>query len=558
MRTLPTRMIRRRKSTARDGGFFKKENGAEQSFFADHAQNASFFQPSPIISRKCDTCEKEDKEVHRAADKKEEEKKIHKAADKKEDEKKIHKAADKKEEEKKINKAADKKEEEKKVHRSVTKDQENKYMHTQAEREADERKRREHEEKSKKHEKKMHRAADKKEDDKKVMRAVEIEENEEEHNRNLPVKHGEEDSELRLSEAGGTASGTANTTSYIGTLNSGGSKLPAETTRFFYDRMGYNFGNVNIHTGANAARSTKEVNAKAYAIDNHIVFNEGQYNPQIPEGKKLLAHELTHVVQNGDKAALKRAPDTKDEVQKTYSISVEKGDKDWTPKEVGIIKSALARLADEEKLAIKDYKFYRWTDKAARIKLDPSYHDPGVSECGLHEADIAKGVYKISMYDDCFGDPEAESDTKFGIDTGEFNLLHEIGHAMEVAEYKNTYLRYLAANKAYNDAIARYKDVTVTTPIKAEIDGLNAAEQVAEKAWTDANGRALKDFSALIKGKDNITEYAGTSPQEAFAEIFAAYKANPDFVKKNYAEVYQWLVAKGYFKKVPAAKGKKK
>jgi hypothetical protein len=533
MRVLPTRIIRRRKSTARDGGFFKKENNAEQSFFADHGQNASFFQPASMLSRKCDACEKEDKEVQRASNKKEEEKKIHKATDKKE--------------------------EDKKVHRSTAKEDENKYMHTQAERSADEKKRREHEEKKKKHEKKMHRSADKKDDDKKVMRAIELEENEEEHNRNLPVKHGEEDSELRLSEADGTATGTANTTSYIGTLNSGGgSKLPAETTQFFYDRMGYNFENVNIHTGANATRSTKEVNAKAYAIDNNIVFNEGQYNPKTQEGKKLLAHELTHVVQNGDKTALKRAPDVKDEVQKNYSVSIEKGDKDWTPKEVGIIKSALARLADEEKLAIKDYKFYRWTDKAARIKLDPNYHDPGVSECGLHEADIAKGIYKISMYDDCFGDPEAKSDTKFGIDTGEFNLLHEIGHAMEMAEYKSTYLRYQAANKAYNDAIEKYKNATITTHIKAEVDGLNAAEQAAEKAWNDANGRALKDFSVLIKGKDNITEYAGSSPQEAFAEIFAAYKANPDFVKKNYAEVYQWLVAKGYFKKVSAAKGKKK
>jgi len=98
------------------------------------------------------------------------------------------------------------------------------------------------------------------------------------------------------------------------------------------------------------------------------------------------------------------------------------------------------------------------------------------------------------MYDDWFGDPEAKSDTKFGIDTGEFNLLHEIGHAMEMAKYKSTYLRYQAANKAYNDAIEKYKNATITTHIKAEVDGLNAAEQAAEKAWNDANGRALNDF----------------------------------------------------------------
>ncbi len=291
MRTSPTRVVRRRKNTARDGSFFKKENNAEQTFFADHAQNANFFQPAATISRKCEACEEEHKELHRAADKKEEEKKIHKQCDKKENEKKVQ--------------------------RSTAKEDENKYMHTQAERVADEKKRHEHHEKKKKHqlekkkeeEKKLHRATDKKEDDKKIKRAIEIEENEEEHNRNLPVKHGEEDSELRLSEAGGTVTGTSKTSAYIGTLNSGGSKLPVETTQFFYDRTGYNFDSVNIHTGADAADSTKEVNAKAYAIDNHIVFNEGQYNPDSIEGKKLLAHELTHLVQNGDSAELQKLPD---------------------------------------------------------------------------------------------------------------------------------------------------------------------------------------------------------------------------------------------------------
>jgi len=43
-------------------------------------------------------------------------------------------------------------------------------------------------------------------------------------------------------------------------------------------------------------------------------------------------------VQNGDKTALKKAPDVKNEVQKNYIVSIEKGDKDWTPKEVGIKK----------------------------------------------------------------------------------------------------------------------------------------------------------------------------------------------------------------------------
>lgn len=73
----------------------------------------------------------------------------------------------------------------------------------------------------------------------------------------------------------------------------------------------------------------------------------------------------------------------KTKFRKIISSLLKKATKTGLPKKLAL-KSALARLADEEKLAIKDYKFYRWTDKAARINLDPNYHDPGVSECGLH------------------------------------------------------------------------------------------------------------------------------------------------------------------------------
>jgi len=85
----------------------------------------------------------------------------------------------------------------------------------------------------------------------------------------------------------------------VGTLRSGGQTLPPSLNDHFSSRMGRDFGNTIIHTGSQAALSAKSIHAKAYTLGNHIVFAEGQYQPDSYEGKKLLAHELVHVAQQG-------------------------------------------------------------------------------------------------------------------------------------------------------------------------------------------------------------------------------------------------------------------
>lgn len=79
--------------------------------------------------------------------------------------------------------------------------------------------------------------------------------------------------------------------------------LDEATRAFFEPRFGYDLGQVAVHTGSDAARSAGAVNAKAYTVGPEIVFGEGQYAPQSAEGKKLIAHELAHVVQQGEGSA---------------------------------------------------------------------------------------------------------------------------------------------------------------------------------------------------------------------------------------------------------------
>jgi hypothetical protein len=75
------------------------------------------------------------------------------------------------------------------------------------------------------------------------------------------------------------------------------SSLPASANRFFSQALGRDFSDVKIHTGPEADRAAKSVRAKAYTLGKHVVFAEGTYAPDSPEGRRLLAHELVHVVQ---------------------------------------------------------------------------------------------------------------------------------------------------------------------------------------------------------------------------------------------------------------------
>jgi Domain of unknown function (DUF4157) len=82
-------------------------------------------------------------------------------------------------------------------------------------------------------------------------------------------------------------------------LHSPGESLDHATRSFMEPRFGYDFSKVRVHTNENAAESSRAVNALAYTVGRNIVFGRGQFSPQTVEGRRLLSHELTHVIQQG-------------------------------------------------------------------------------------------------------------------------------------------------------------------------------------------------------------------------------------------------------------------
>jgi len=82
-------------------------------------------------------------------------------------------------------------------------------------------------------------------------------------------------------------------------LSSPGQALEEGIRKEMNDRFQYNFSRVRIHTDQQAVESAASVDARAYTVGNHVVFNRGQYAPTSSRGRQSLSHELAHVIQQG-------------------------------------------------------------------------------------------------------------------------------------------------------------------------------------------------------------------------------------------------------------------
>jgi hypothetical protein len=87
-------------------------------------------------------------------------------------------------------------------------------------------------------------------------------------------------------------------------------------------RFGHDFGNVQVHNDPMAHQSSEDINALAYTHGDHIVFGEDQYQPSTVTGKKLIAHELAHVLQQGNEPTIRRQEkDKKDPAEKAVALA---------------------------------------------------------------------------------------------------------------------------------------------------------------------------------------------------------------------------------------------
>jgi hypothetical protein len=115
----------------------------------------------------------------------------------------------------------------------------------------------------------------------------------------FPKQHDQARSEFALSTPGDIYEREADRVA-ADVLREPGQPLDAAARAFVEPRFGHDFGRVRVHVGDRAEESAAALHARAYTLGNRIVFGAGQYAPATASGRMLIAHELTHVLQQGN------------------------------------------------------------------------------------------------------------------------------------------------------------------------------------------------------------------------------------------------------------------
>ena len=122
-------------------------------------------------------------------------------------------------------------------------------------------------------------------------------EEEEKHAQRKPLSDGITPVHRKSGDGGGAVHSSVEQS--IQSRKGMGQSLPGETRNFMEQRIGADFSNVRVHTDTDAVQLSRDLNAKAFTTGSDIYFNNNEYAPHSASGRQLLAHELTHVVQQG-------------------------------------------------------------------------------------------------------------------------------------------------------------------------------------------------------------------------------------------------------------------
>ena len=116
--------------------------------------------------------------------------------------------------------------------------------------------------------------------------------------------------QLQMSAAGNASPDlNSNFETNLNSSKGSGAGLSENTKKEMESGFGTDFSNVKVHTDSDAVKMNKQLGSQAFANGNHVYFNEGKFNPNSQSGKHLLAHELTHTVQQGG-TTVRKKPET--------------------------------------------------------------------------------------------------------------------------------------------------------------------------------------------------------------------------------------------------------
>ena len=308
--------------------------------------------------------------------------------------------------------------------------------------------------------------------------------------------------------------------SQLNTTKGGGAPLPEDTRSFMQKAFGSDFQGVRVHTDSRAREMSQGIQAKAFTHGQDIYFNHGEYNLERGEGKRLLAHELTHVRQQTginkriqrDEAADKAAADkaAADEAKKKADlitaikthgfIAVEDADATFTSAELDLVDKAMAKLPAADKATIKGAKLLRVSS------LGPSTVGQYSNEQGYNDT-TPTDEQKIELSDKAFSNISAEESIRV--------IIHEVGHAIAAMPHR----------VATSDEVkAGVKSSQLVNDANVAIGAFNDANDESNAA-VEVSNAAVDVYNEAIKGTDKAAIAAAKQDMDTKKAITAKLKA---------------------------------
>ncbi|MEM7084577.1 MAG: DUF4157 domain-containing protein [Bacteroidota bacterium] len=296
-----------------------------------------------------------------------------------------------------------------------------------------------------------------------------------------PVQKMEEEEEAVQAKSNGSDTKNANVETKLKKSKGGGHKMKGDILTEMEQGFGADFSHINIHTGADAQAMSEQLGAQAFTSGNDVYFNQGKYDPSTKEGKHLLAHELTHTIQQKGKA--------EKDVQKKVKVSGTdaKTRKKFLDK-MNDGTSVKFKFGTGGELELVDKKAVG-TDVFTK-KMIGALKNPQNVELRLI-------VKNDGIFIDSFGSGEVDTADMLGLSTTMFkaSLLHFIVERFTIADYEK------------NKGTASKADFD-----KAHTAGLNAEEEFLKEIYPKKTIKYKTEYldqksKVVDKNKDGTINY---------------------------------------------------
>lgn len=258
-----------------------------------------------------------------------------------------------------------------------------------------------------------------------------------------------------------------------------GTALPVNSRRFFESRFGTNFSSVRVHVDNEAAQLSQQLNARAFTQGNDIYFAQNQYSVDSMVGKRLLAHELTHVVQQGNTHT--SAPIQRQEKNEGQAQSDARYD----------FKIPVKKVVSEEEFVIISLMHIFQIDRGQAIELKAEHKWRFHDHSGIDNVDVRKGFRIVSVKQSSY---RSTLDRLKGRSEGE----REQGGRIKGAKGREDTFQGLAKEeraKINKEADRQFQKTTGSN---------RATDRSQAEQWKDLRDEILADKAKLEALPDNI------------------------------------------------------